>query len=298
MTVLSDMQIEFRGLTLHGTRRRGRITFHTLEGWNGWSGRAAMPDRELGHGSFDGPVYGNARRVLVSGRFADRISRDEAFMALESSLVPSDPEAPPEDLRVTQFGRTLTAGARLLRFAPIVSRDNAWGAGVFDWAAEWVCPDPLRYGEATSVRTSFPFSPGGLRFPLYTNRQGARTGVLTYGPRSTSGRITLENPGTATMYTQLQVTGPVAGQGFDVVEVGTGRRLRFQDAVSSTSSLVIDSATGNVLIDGDSDRGGRLTIRDWEVLWVQPGESKEIEFVPLGTRTDAELTAVMRPGWW
>jgi hypothetical protein len=293
--VLPETTIEWEGLTLYGTRAFGRTTFRTLTGWEGWDGRSSMTDRPTSHGAFDSAVLGNARRVTVSGRAGSPQERDAVLALLGETFVPAEIEAPPSDLRVTHGGRALTAGARLLRYAPT---STAWGAGWFDWAAEWVCPDPVRYGDPTAVTTAFPRSPGGLRFPLFTNRQGVWTGVLTFGPRATSGRVTLTNPGSATLYPLLQVTGPVPVEGFDVVAVGTGKRLRFEDAFSATSVLVIDTATGNVVLDGDGDRAGRLTVRDWDAFWVPRRGSLEIEFVPRGAITDAELTAVTRPGWW
>lgn len=291
---LPESRIEWEGLTLHGTRGLGRLTFRTLDGWEGFDGRTGMTDRELGHGSFDAPVLGNARRVLVTGRAGDPVERDAVLARLQASLRLPSPDSVPHDLRITNAGRTLTAGARLLRFAPTTT---AWGAGWFDWAAEWVCPDPIRYGDPVSVRTGFPVRAGGLHFPLYTNRQ-RRVGVLSYGKRSTTGRVTLTNAGTAAMSAMFQVVGPVPAQGFDLVAVGTDRRLRFADTVSATSTLTIDGATGLATLDGKYDRSGRLTVRDFDAFVVPPGGSLEVAFVPLGPTSSAELTAVSRPGWW
>lgn len=291
---LPETRIEWEGLTLYGTRGPGRLTFRTLAGWEGFEGRTSMTDRELAHGAFDGPVLGNAKRVTVTGRAGSPTERDAILALLGDTFVPGAVDSVPRDLRITKGGRTLTAGARLLRYAPVVS---AWGAGWFEWAAEWVCPDPIRYGDPVSVVTGFPEHNGGLHFPLFTNRQ-RRVGVLSYGARSKSGRATLINPGSAYMPALFQVTGPVPAEGFDLIAAGTGRRLRFVDPVAAVSTLVIDAATGLATVDGEYDRSGRLTIRDWEAFHVPPRGSLDVAFVPLGPSSTATLTAVSRPGWW
>lgn len=125
---------------------------------------------------------------------------------------------------------------------------------------------------------------------------GTVTGWLDYGEASTTGRVVLTNPGTADVPVLLQVEGPVTASGFEVIEVGTGRRLVFEGPVAAGSLLVMDGATGAVVLDGSSDRAGQLTWRDWPT--VPRGGSTELAFIPRGTRTDATMTAVMRPGWW
>lgn len=207
-----------------------------------------------------------------------------------SSMIPTS-----DTLRVTHGGRRLTAQARLLRYVPLPP-PQSWGAGMFEWAAEWRCADPLRYGDPVQQITQFPRLRGGLRYPLYTDGAGVTTGWLDYGEPSDTGRVVLSNPGTAPVPGQFQVAGPVAAAGFDIVQVGTDARLSYEGPVAAGSALVLDGATGAVLIDGTADRAGRLTWRDWPV--VPAGGQIELAFLPRGSRTDAVLTAVVRPGWW
>ena len=94
----------------------------------------------------------------------------------------------------------------------------------------------------------------------------------------------------------VQVEGPVDVSGFEIAQVDSDRRLRFTGPVGATSTLVLDGGTGNVLIDGTSDRGGLLTYRDWPT--IPPGASVEFAFIPLGVTSSARLTAVIRPGSW
>jgi hypothetical protein len=235
-------------------------------------------------------VFSDERHVLASGRCFSLAQRDAVLIQLQASFnFHSDDELP---LTITHAGRTLTSGARLLRFKPT---PLTWGIGYFGWAAEWVCSDPIRYGAPVPVTTGFPVLAGGLEYDLYTD--GATdTGFLEYGAVSATGRLVVTNPGDEDAWTQFEVAGPVPAQGLEVVRVGTGERLRFEGGVSVGSILLLDSATGLVMIDGYADRSGLLTIRDWSP--VAPGGSAEFEFVPLGAFSAATLTASVTPGFW
>ena len=129
-----------------------------------------------------------------------------------------------------------------------------------------------------------------------TTSVGTDTGYLEYGEYGETGRVTITNTGNADATIQYDIAGPVPAQGFEVLLVGTGERLRFEGDVSSGSHLVIDSANGLVLIDGTADRSNLLTWRDWFV--VPAGGSIEIAFVNLGSFSAAQLTASIRPGSW
>jgi len=287
---LTGSVIVWRDITLYGRADLGRFSFATLDGWEDLPDpRQDSTERPQAHGRFDAPVFGNERHVLVSGRCSTPAERDVMLIELQASFNFHAPDELP--LTITQAGRTLTAFARLLRFKP-VSPD--WGAGFIGWAAEWVCSDPIRYGAPAPVTTGFPVLAGGLEFDLFTDGT-TDTGVLEFGAASTTGRLIVANPGNEDVWPQFEITGPIDA-GIEVVKVGTGERLRFEGGVSTGSVLVLDSATGLVVIDGYADRSGLLTIRDWSS--VPPGGSAEFEFVPLGAFSTAQLTATVSPGFW
>lgn len=289
----SATTLTWRGWTAHGSEPAPFTLTGPIEGWEDVEEtRSQREPRPTAHGAFDAPGWASERIVTATGQCRDPQQRDELFAQLKSVMTLSG-DRPVEDLTISHGGLTLTAGARLTRFRPILT---TWGAGVFGWAAQWTCPDPLRYGERTSVATGFPERRGGLRFPLYSNLAGGDVGVLAYGPPSTTGRAVLHNPGTADSAPQFEISGEVGPAGFEIVTVGTGRRLVFAGPVPAGSSLVIDTATGAALIDGWADRAGLLTHRDW---WqVPPGESVEFAFLPRGTTSAAQLVASVRPAFW
>jgi len=288
---LTGTIIVWRDITLYGRADLGRFSFFD---WSGWEDlpdpKHEETDRPQAHGRFDAPVFSDGRHVIVSGRCSSPAERDAMLAELQASFNFQAPD--PLPLTITHAGRTLTADARLLRFKPT---SPAWGAGFFGWAAEWVCSDPLRYGAPVQATAGFQALAGGLEYDLYTDGT-TDTGVLEFGTSSAPGRLRITNLGNADVWPQFEVTGPVSVEGFDVIRVSTADRLRFEGDVPAGSRLVLDSATGLVIIDGYADRSGLLTIRDWSS--VAPGGSAEFEFIPLGTFSAAQLTATVSPGFW
>src|SRR5690606_9897811 len=122
-----------------------------------------------------------------------------------------------EPLTITHAGRTLTTPARLTRYKPTM--DN-WGAGIFGWAAEWVCSDPFRYAAPVVESTGFAQMLGGLEYDLFTDGTDD-TGVLEYGdPGTETGMVDVTNAGTADAWPVFTVTGPTPPEGVDILVAG------------------------------------------------------------------------------
>lgn len=289
---LTETTIVWRNLTLHGKASAGRFSINSLEGWEELpASRQDSVARPQSHGRFDALVFGTERHVMVSGRCNSTTERDAMIKELQSSFNFHAPDELP--LTITNAGRTLTSYARLIRFK---STSPDWGAGFIDWAAEWVCSDPLRYGDPVIETRSFATLTGGLEFDLYTDPTLGDTGFIEYGVLASTSRVLLSNPGDEDVWPQFDVAGPIPVDGFDIVCITNGTRLRFVGAVSAGSHLVLDAATGSVVIDGYADRTGLLTVRDWTA--IPAGGSMEFEFVALGAYSAAILKATISPGWW
>lgn len=294
MTDLSGASISWRGLTIAGTHA-SRHWFSLIDGWEGVPDVRRDSDARPGaHGRFSGPAWSDERVITVTGGASIPAERDTLLREVQAAMVVAG-DGGEEDLTITLAGRELTVGATLTRFRPDLSR---WSSGRFSWAAEWRCPDPLRYGAYVTAPASFPTLVGGLEYDLYTDGAGADLGYLDYGEASSTGRATLTNEGTAATWPQFEVAGPIDASGFEIVTVGTGARLVFEGAVPAGSVLVLDSATGAVLMDGESDRSDLLTWRDW---WSVPaGGSVEFAFIRLGSDVGGtpSVTAALRPAFW
>jgi hypothetical protein len=288
LTTISPTTITWRGLTLYGTAGAGQFTFSTMDGW------ADLPDPRHGeierpqqHGVFDEPVYSAARHVLVTAWRTSMEERDVELAALKAVFNFAPTSLSP--LVIDHAGMVLTSDARLLRFKP------TWGNGFWGWAAEWVCPDPLRYGTAVTATTGFPVAGGGLAFPLYTNRT-VREGGLWFGARNTTGRIVLTNSGDTDAWVDYTLDGPLDVAGCEVAVVGSGSLHQFQGGIPAGSTVLVEGATGMVLMDGYSDRSGQMTRMD--PIVVPAGGTIGLALIPLGSTSAAQLTASLTPGRW
>ena len=289
MMALSPSTITWGGITFTGSGP-GDFTVTALDGWEGLpSIRTSFLDRPTSHGQFDAPAYASSRVVVASGLVSGG-DRDALLAQLESAFVPTSGLA---ELGVSHAGRDLVASARVTRFDIV---NVAWGSGVFRWAAEWSCPDPLRYGDMVQTATGFPDLVGGLEYDLFTDSAGTDLGYLDFGDPSSEGRVLVSNAGSADTWPVFQVDGPTPAEGFDVLESSSGRLVRYEGSVPSGSTLVLDAATGRATMDGTADRGSYLTWREWSP--IPAGGSAEFAFIPLGARTDASLRVQFRPAFW
>lgn len=264
-----------------------------LDGWHGGVGvDSPRLSRQQGHGTFAQRAYRQGRLVVIEGA-ALCDSRSVAAVA-QRKLSALLADGSFGDLLVMDVDvESLTASVQL-GAAPDV--DWSLRGDVVRFQLPLYAPDPLRYGDPIASTAVFPTLVGGLEYDLYTDGSGTDLGYLDYGVPSETGRVVLSNPGTADVPVTIEVIGPVPSQGFDIIQVGTGKRLTFEDPVGAGSSLVMDGATGAVVIDGTADRAGRLTWRDWPI--VPAGGSIELLFSPRGPWSAATMTAVYRPGWW
>jgi hypothetical protein len=277
---MEDLQITWRGLVLGGDTD---IDVHKITGWDDLDDpRSYDQPRARGHGDHPGDLYGQARIVTVTGEIASRTSRD----ALAADILAASPlSSTVEDLMITTFGRTLAAGARLIRRHLPVEEDYA--SGKVPFALAWRCPDPLRYGQLRTAPTGLPTAGGGLSYPIGD--------LYDYGPLGATGQITLPNEGTAPAPIVFEVTGSLP-EGFEIS--AAGGRLRYPAAVPAGQVIVFDTADGTVLVEGTADRRGELTAADW--LQIPPGTALTVQFTSLGGAYDpnARLVAAAAPAYW
>jgi len=289
---LSCTTVQWRGLTL-SSDLSSPFGIRTLLGWDELpDARFESSGRPAGHGSFATPVWGDERVVTLGGQILSA-DRDVLLSHLSSVMTWGANGGTTEDLVVTRAGRTLTAGARLTAFK--TPTDGDWAFGLVPFVVEWRCPDPLRYGSTVNAITTFPVEAGGLEFDLFTDG-ATHTGALEFGEAGSTGRAYLgPQGGTAPGHTQFLVTGPTPP--FSIVRVETGRRIEFSRPVAAGAQLLIDTATGVVLIDGgDVDYSGLLTRWEWEP--VEPGAPVTFAFLPHGPSDAGTLTVMHRAAWW
>lgn len=258
----------------------------------GWeetpSPRVDDQSRPNAHGSFDAPIWAGSRTVTVEGYCHDQAERDTLLQGLRATMVPTGDSSGLQDLTVTFAGQTLSARARVLRCGAVL---DLYGIGRIGWQIDWWAPDPLRYAATQNGSTGLPSNAGGLSFPLF-----ATTGVLDFGGLSAPGQVSLSNPGTAATWPTFTVTGPLPG-GFELVELTTGSRLRWETDVPAGVQVTLDARTGAVSYGGQPGYDGALTVRQW---WSVPaGGSRLVQINPLGASDPAAgLQVSWAPAYW
>jgi hypothetical protein len=254
--------------------------------------RTSDEPRPWAHGAWVGDDWADGRTLLarVRVRATSTVTFDDAVDDLDRACPPSDTIS--LWVRIPRKGlvrwdvRTRTFDA---------PTDAAYDVGMGHVDLELFAADPVAYGPGQSATTGFAEAGGGLEFPLFTDGT-TDVGYLDFGAPGTSGRVDLSNAGTAEFWPVFRIAGPTPLDGFEIVDVPSGRRIRYTGFVPAGSVLEIDSATGSVILDAVADRSGLLTVREWTA--VPAGGSTTIGFVPLGADGSATCTVIWADAWW
>ncbi|MBN0040251.1 hypothetical protein JN535_08750 [Cellulosimicrobium cellulans] len=258
--------------------------------------RANTVGRPNAHGDFDAPFWADGRvltfgfRVLREARWLYGATYEDAVTAFRRVMVPT------LDLFEVWVN---VPGRGPIRWDVRVSRheivtDPAYDIGLAVISTQFYAPDAVGHGPQQVGYAWFPELVGGLEFDLFTD--GVEdTGCLEFGERGETGRVRLANDGTAESYPVFNVEGP-ALDGFEIVAVGQGRRIRWEGRLFPGDLLTIDAAHGTALLNGAADRSGLFTRREW--FAVPPGDELEVQFLPVGASTGARLSVVSSSAWW
>lgn len=249
--------------------------------------------RPNAHGTFGSRDWAQGR--YLTARFQVRrplgVSFDTAVETMRQVLVPTVDTVP---LWVNMPGRGPIRWDVKIRRARVIT-DAAYNAGVARIDVQFYAPDPLGYGPEQTATAQFPELTGGLEFDLFTDGEDDDTGFLEFGEAGESGRVRFVNDGTADAYPLFHVEGP-AVDGFELVAVGTGKRIRWEGRLFAGDLLTVDPARGTALLNGAADRSGLFTRREW--FATPPRRELDVLFLPVGTSTGARVTAVSASAWW
>lgn len=161
------------------------------------------------------------------------------------------------------------------------------------FAVDLLAWDPIRYGPAVDSQTGLASGGGGLEYNLFDGGSG---GALYYGANGNLGRVTVTNEGTADTWPFFTVTGELTA-GFYIQNLDTGAVLRYDRVVPAGTTVTIDSRTGAVLVDGQSDASTYLT-RD-EFSSVPAGGSAVFQFNAIAASSGSPMMTVRGwSGWW
>lgn len=286
--------LNWAGITVAGD---GSSLYQLLD-LNGWRGdlppaRYDSDGRPNAHGEFDGPVWAAARIVSLVGECRTNTQRDALLTALSAATIFAG-NAAAGTLTVQEAGLTLTAAAKVIRAGKSRVRGE-WGLGRFGFQVDWRCADPFLYAPAQTVGPLVQATlSGGLVFPLFSV-----SNVMTWGTLAVPQTAPLTNNGNTDAQVILTVAAGASALtgGFQIIEQTTGRILRYVDDLGAGQTVVFNSADSSVLLNGDTDRRGSVTVAQWTPI---PAVSTRTFILGLlsGTSTTASLTASTRPTYF
>ena len=283
--ITRDFQLDFDGLLM------GDGTPYGVDVWDGFLDmpptRSTTAPRPGRRGVFTTPDYddGKLYSIVADVVAAAGVTFADAVAALTAGTYPQETLRP---LRFQLPGlgvRTVFVQCRK-RVIPV---DVAYEFGMSSkCAVQWFAPDGRQYGPSLSLAAGLRSGGTGLDYPLVY--------PLLYGTAPVGGVVTFTNTGNAAAEPVITVTGPLA-QGFEIVRVETGRRLRYQAIVGS--DLVLDCGAGTVTTQGQQ-RAVNLTVREW--FTVAPGAVATFSFSTLGSETAAStptagMTVTIAPAY-
>jgi hypothetical protein len=282
--ITEPYQVEWRSTVWGGTDRDMALT--DLSGWLEKPAlRGSNTDRPGRHGAIAGRKHAEGRTVEVE--LTVTAADDDMAILRAIDDVCAFEEEPVEEPLVIWAGtpEPQLISARLEKAA--IPTDYEWSVGYHRVRLQWVATDPRRYSwEAyTSPVLGMPGgATTGITFPL--------TFPITFGGGVASGSLSLPNTGNAPAFPVFTLTGELSAP--VITRSDTSQRLQFAPSfvLGDGQTLVIDTGTRSVLLDGVSRRDA-LVVADWFSL---PRNSSTV--VTLGSTgaydSSAGLTASYR----
>lgn len=257
-----------------------RRSFSRLQGWDsGAPVRGTSSDRPASNGAFGiSRAWKSARVVTLDGSLLGDSALD--VIGLKRELAALQADGVPFVLSVEDEAGVLSSVVTI-NGAPAVE-DAAENTA--DFRLVLIAADPVRYGLTVSTSTGLPGGGTGFVYPAYDP-----AGFAFYGALGSLGRVTVSNAGTADVWPVFEV--------------------------ADTHVVVVDTASGEVLVDGQSDGGASLLRAEWfpipanstvtvqfslidggfEVKCIETGQAIQVART---VGSDPVLTVYSASGWW
>lgn len=256
-------------------------TITKFDGWGSPQSTVNFTTRGRGHGATSTDPYHFPRFMTIEGMVhaPNLAALDDAFYRLADAVT------------LGQFQMVVAEAAGVKQVAAQRQGEvvptyisNTLGKYSILIAAK----DPAKYGDALTASTSLPSSSGGLTYPV--------TYPITYTGVSTSGVVSINNPGNAPAPVYLRVDGAIPAGGWSVNHLGQQVALSFASslALGAGEFVTVDMQRREVLAQGQSTRNGYVTSRGW--FHLDPGPNY-IAFTAAAYDPSALLTLTTYPAW-
>ena len=149
--------------------------------------------------------------------------------------------------------------------APVIKWD---GVNILRFSLGLTSLSPCLYGLAeVSGVSGMTSSSGGMQFPYRFEESGVSLSSWMWSETVVSGRVALDNVGTAPSPVMIRIDGPVVNP--QVSHVGSGHVMAFNMSLGSGHYATVNGVTHEILIDGTDPARGRVKRREWSQ--AEPG---------------------------
>ena len=149
--------------------------------------------------------------------------------------------------------------------APLIKWD---GVNMLRFSIGLTSLSPHLYGlDLMSGTSGLPSSYGGMQFPYHFEETGSSLSSWMWSENVVSGKVALDNVGTAPSPVMIRIDGPVVNP--QVSHVGSGHVIAFNTSLGSGHYATVNGVTHEILIDGTDPARGRVVRREWSQ--AEPG---------------------------
>ncbi|MER5862353.1 phage tail protein [Kitasatospora sp. NPDC002040] len=254
--ITCDGQVQWAGL-LMGPGTPYQITAEGFTGWEDLPGLSSSDvPRPTAHGAWPGARWAQPRIVTVTVWVLPPSGGAPAD-ALAALLAATAPTADGDDerwLTVRLHDESLACQARVTQRTVQVDRSYA-RLGATRVALQWVATDPRRFEpELLTEVGGLPEPERGLGWDLAWGQRDPANPAwesLDWGVLPGSGDLVVRNEGSAPAQPVIEIVGPCVKPRLTVA--ATGAQLGYNISLKYGRRLVIDTAAGTVLLDGEED---------------------------------------------
>lgn len=261
-----DVQLTLNGFPLYGVDSYGcewHVTFQDVSGlFDGVSSTLETSEKTMADGWYGNLPRLQGRTITIEGHIIGRCS-ESCVMSWNAfkSVLGTDGM-----LLIVRLG-DISRQVRVWQStsAPLIKWE---GVNILRFSVGLTSLSPYLYGlDSVSGSSGLPSSSGGMMFPYHFEETGGSLSSWMWSENVVSGRVVLDNVGTAPSPVMIRIDGPVVNP--QVLHVGSGHVMAFDMSLGSSHYATINGVTHEILIDGTDPARGRVVRREWSQ--AEPG---------------------------
>nr|UWF88635.1 MAG: tail protein [Bacteriophage sp.] len=261
-----DLQLTLNGFPLYGVDSYGcewHVTFQDVSGlFDGVSSTLKTSEKAMTDGWYGNLPRLQGRTITIEGHIIGRCTEScvASWNAFKSVL---DTGGMLLTVRLGDIG--LQVRVWQSTSAPLIKWD---GVNILRFSVGLTALSPYLYGlDSVSGVSGLPRSTGGMTFPYHFEEAGVSLSSWMWSENVVSGRVALDNVGTAPSPVMIRIDGPVANP--QISHVGSGHVIAFDMSLGSGHYATMNGVTHEILIDGTDPARGRVSRREWSQ--AEPG---------------------------